>query len=209
MRHGNNARPTRRGEATTATGASLECQGTAPGRSPGSGQTPAGVVHASSTVPVPNQTKGAVGEGWATPPDATGRSHHGNHRIARAAANGKRMSNDPVGAFATSTGWARPDYPRCFVDHWRPHIAVTSQRGWLGTMCHPGGSRRTVVGIELAAVCSGRDSVVARYRLSRSPGAVSPGTPRRLRGLLACPAAAGSLRSRPRSPSSGAPGPHS
>ena len=61
-RQGGQLRPTRPGEATAAT---IAPRGPAkqPRRSsPGIGTNAAGVVHASSTAPVPNQTKGAVGD---------------------------------------------------------------------------------------------------------------------------------------------------
>ena len=53
---------------------------------------PTGVVHAWSTVPVPDEQEARWATVWATPPEATGRSHHGNRRIARAAVKDRARS---------------------------------------------------------------------------------------------------------------------
>ena len=44
--------------------------------------TPAGFVHASSTVPIPQSNEAQWATGWATPPYAAGRSHRANHRAS-------------------------------------------------------------------------------------------------------------------------------
>ena len=58
------------------------------------GTAPAGVVHASSTVPVPDELKARWATGWATPPDAAG------SRPARPVPGGGN-SHGPAGATLT------------------------------------------------------------------------------------------------------------
>ena len=169
--------------------------------------TPAGVVHASSTAPVPDKQEARWATGWATPPEAAGRSHRVSQRIARGAANGTRTSVHPWGL------WNRPVERAPIASGGSLTSDGGSRSGWqvnendVDDMASRH-SRRTVCRNRNCRSRSGRGPL-ASSRLSRSRGAVSPGTPRWLRGLLACLAAAGSWRSRPRSPSSSAPAPHS